>query len=336
MRKGSDSTSASSSLTTGRSFSISCSCSPIVSVETTTRSPLRIACSAAGSRYASDLPVPVPASTSRWRPSVSAWFTASAIFSCSGRCSNVAKCCVSPPARRSSSSTSSSRTDALPPPLSGLPGVLRRREQARTPGPAAVVDTRGPLREHLAHQRRERPVCRCGEALYLVQQPARQLGQPPAQRQEDGARRVGVGVGAMAQREIDVEMLGDAAQAVIVQAGQQAAGPGRGCRTARPATQTPLRARKRRVELDVLPDDRAIADERGDLRRHGGEVRRGGQLGGMDARQALDAVTAAGAPVAPACGTRPARPSQSKAIAATSMISSFSGLRPVVSVSMAT
>src|SRR5205823_14778293 len=53
--------------TTGRSFWISCSCKPIVSVETTTRSPRRSACNAAGSRYASDLPVPVPASTTRWR-----------------------------------------------------------------------------------------------------------------------------------------------------------------------------------------------------------------------------------------------------------------------------
>ena len=41
----------------------SCSCRFLVPVETTTRLPERIA----GTRYASVFPVPVPASTMRWR-----------------------------------------------------------------------------------------------------------------------------------------------------------------------------------------------------------------------------------------------------------------------------
>ena len=36
-------------------------CNAIVAVATTTLDPLAIACAAAGTRYASDLPVPVPA-----------------------------------------------------------------------------------------------------------------------------------------------------------------------------------------------------------------------------------------------------------------------------------
>ncbi len=52
------------------SFSKSCSCSDFVAVEITTRRPLRIA----GIRYASVLPVPVPASTIRCRFSLESGF----------------------------------------------------------------------------------------------------------------------------------------------------------------------------------------------------------------------------------------------------------------------
>src|SRR5450631_2744094 len=57
------------------SLKYSCSCSVLVPVEMITRLPERIT----GSKYASVLPVPVPASTMRCRFSVSACSTASAI-----------------------------------------------------------------------------------------------------------------------------------------------------------------------------------------------------------------------------------------------------------------
>ena len=52
------------------SLRTSCSCRLIVLVETTVRSRLRTAQRAAGTRYAIDLPVPVPASTSPVPPSL--------------------------------------------------------------------------------------------------------------------------------------------------------------------------------------------------------------------------------------------------------------------------
>jgi hypothetical protein len=67
----------------GTSFSASCSCSVRVAVETTTLSPLF----AAGNKYASVLPVPVPASTTSARPRASADATWPAISSCAGRAS---------------------------------------------------------------------------------------------------------------------------------------------------------------------------------------------------------------------------------------------------------
>ncbi len=73
----------SASATIGRSFTKICSCSARVAVETITFLPLRTA----GTRYASVLPVPVPASTSRCFSSSSATSTAWAIASWPSRIS---------------------------------------------------------------------------------------------------------------------------------------------------------------------------------------------------------------------------------------------------------
>ena len=64
------------SASSGRSRSTSWRCRAMVAVATTTGRPVSDACSTAGTRYASDLPVPVPACTSRWVPSVTASQTA--------------------------------------------------------------------------------------------------------------------------------------------------------------------------------------------------------------------------------------------------------------------
>ena len=62
------------------SFSINCSCRFFVPVEITTRFFVSSAAAIAGIRYAKVLPVPVPASTIRWRLSANACATASAIL----------------------------------------------------------------------------------------------------------------------------------------------------------------------------------------------------------------------------------------------------------------
>ena len=63
------------------SFRTSCSCSAIVPVESTTFFPLRIA----GTRYASDFPTPVPASTIVCMPSRMPRSTICAICTCPER-----------------------------------------------------------------------------------------------------------------------------------------------------------------------------------------------------------------------------------------------------------
>ena len=65
----------------------SCSCRLIVLVERTVRSPFLWAQRAAGSRYAKDLPVPVPASTTATPPSLKRVVTTSSISRCPGRSS---------------------------------------------------------------------------------------------------------------------------------------------------------------------------------------------------------------------------------------------------------
>src|SRR5262245_27484103 len=77
----------------GTSFPASCSCRARVAVEMTTRFPD----SAAGTRYASVLPVPVPASTRSGRPPSRASATAMATASCSGRSSQPATACARMP-----------------------------------------------------------------------------------------------------------------------------------------------------------------------------------------------------------------------------------------------
>ena len=59
----------------------------MVWVETTTFLPASAAARIAGTRYAKDLPTPVPASTIRWPPDSIASVTASAMADCSGRAS---------------------------------------------------------------------------------------------------------------------------------------------------------------------------------------------------------------------------------------------------------
>src|ERR1051325_6207215 len=73
----------------GRSFSVSCSWRLIVCVETTAFFLCATAKRIAGTRYASDLPTPVPASTTRCSPVVSACATATAICCCCGRYSKL-------------------------------------------------------------------------------------------------------------------------------------------------------------------------------------------------------------------------------------------------------
>src|SRR3546814_18975243 len=65
------------------------SCRLSVCVLTTTRSLFRTACSSAGTRYAIDFPVPVPASTARCPPCPNCSTTARAIVTCEGRDSYV-------------------------------------------------------------------------------------------------------------------------------------------------------------------------------------------------------------------------------------------------------
>src|SRR5689334_6499654 len=69
----------------GRSRSTSCRCRAIVAVEITTVSSSATACLIDGTRYASDLPVPVPACTARCSPVRIERSTASAISTWPGR-----------------------------------------------------------------------------------------------------------------------------------------------------------------------------------------------------------------------------------------------------------
>ena len=328
------STPASSSCTTGRSFSISCSCSPIVSVETTTRSPRRRACSAAGSRYASDLPVPVPASTTRWRLSMRAWLTAAAIVLLLGpllelreelrRAAGALQQLARPRrARRDASS---------PPPLaaSRSPRAARaarrsdrrrssiaRRSRRAPRGPGTASDHAAPASRSSSCSIQTGSVVRRARSARNTEREARR------RRGRDGARgsrcRGGRRCRAGCSRR------GPAAEAE----------PARRCRRSGRCASTPLRARNVDVEFDALPDDRAVADEVGHLGATAANAARSRATrhrcpsGARLVRRQL-------ASGARACGTRPSTPSRSKAIAATSIISSSSGLRPVVSVSRAT
>src|SRR4029453_13971610 len=62
-----------------------CPCGAMGAVATPTDEPRLIACATAGTRYASDLPVPVPACTARCSPDPIACPTAPAIASCPDR-----------------------------------------------------------------------------------------------------------------------------------------------------------------------------------------------------------------------------------------------------------
>ena len=79
----------------------------MVLVDTTTRLPFAIAYSAAGSRYASDLPTPVPASMMMRLPSLIAFATAFAICACSLRSSKPSSASDSAPSSDSSAPTRS-------------------------------------------------------------------------------------------------------------------------------------------------------------------------------------------------------------------------------------
>ena len=92
------------------SFFSSCSCRLIVAVDTTTRSPFATAWQAAGIKYASDFPVPVPASTISRPSAFKAPITAAVIVSCSGRRSNAGNTSGWSAAERSAESTNSSVT----------------------------------------------------------------------------------------------------------------------------------------------------------------------------------------------------------------------------------
>ena len=152
-----------------------------------------------------------------------------------------------------------------------LRDLLRRREDLGSEADAADLGRR--CLDQLLHQRGERPIDCGGVTLDLLEEGRRQRREPRAQRQEDATRRLGVGAGAVPHREVDLEALGNAAQAEVGQAGQHELGELKGVEGgSRRPDAGPLEEGD--VEADAVADDRAVADELGQLAGEGAEARR--------------------------------------------------------------
>ena len=101
-------------------------------------------------------------------------------------------------------------------------------------------------------------------------------------------RRLGVGEGAMTDRELDFEVAGERAQAVFGQAGSRSDAISRVSKSG-PADGF-LRGQKAEVERDVLPDDADVANERLQVGGNLGEDGRMLEVFRTDAGEALDVV----------------------------------------------
>jgi hypothetical protein len=120
-----------------------------------------------------------------------------------------------------------------------------------------------------------------------VQEPGRQFCETATQGKEDAASGVGIGAGAVAHREVDAEVVGDAAEAVVADPRQEQLSevPGVNDRAGRGNAGA---LEELEVEVDALTDDGTIAEEVGKLGGNGREQRRLFEGGSLDAGKALD------------------------------------------------
>jgi hypothetical protein len=120
-----------------------------------------------------------------------------------------------------------------------------------------------------------------------VEHPDRELLEAVALGEEDGARGFGVSVGAVAEGEVDAEVVGDAAKAVVTQAGQEELGKIE-CVVDGAGEVYATAGEKRRVELDALADDGAIGYEVSDFGGDGREVWGLAEVFDVNAGETLD------------------------------------------------
>ncbi len=168
----------------------------------------------------------------------------------------------------------------------GLGDLLGRGEQVR--GEASVeVDDVGALGQELGEEMLQGPIAALGQTLDLMQQPGWQPIEALAEGEEDAAGGIGVGAGAMALGEIDLEALGNAAEAELALAGQEELGHVEGV-VGGAGREDAAAIEEVDVEADVLAHERAIADELGELGGDGGKARRVVQRRCLDAGETFD------------------------------------------------
>ena len=173
----------------------------------------------------------------------------------------------------------------------GRLGDRRQRQSGDDGGGLLLVDagkrvTTATMRECVLDQPRGWPLRTRGEAVQLEQQRARQRLQALQQLDEHlgGADRVGQR--AVRDGHLDPERLGQRGEVQPVGPGEQDRGQFPGVVRGAPRDQI-FGLEEVEVELDVLPDDRQIADELGQLRHDAGRGRRRSNRDVVDTGQLL-------------------------------------------------